>query len=136
MIFNSCAICKQKNIQLECHFEIGTLRVKGDRDMLYRVFVNLISNSVKFTERGKISFSSRYQDDKILVSVADTGLGIEKQDMEKIFERFFQKTASAVGIGVGLTISRDIAVLHHARIWAESEGLGKGAVFKVEFPRT
>lgn len=127
-------ICQKKGLRLESALSKERLMMEGDRDMLYRVFVNLISNSVKFTEQGKISVASRKTGDKILVTVSDTGLGIEKEFLEKIFERFVQKTASSTGIGVGLTISRDIVHLHHGRIWAESEGLGKGASFKVEFP--
>jgi PAS domain S-box-containing protein len=129
------AICKQKGLKLENDFPKTALRVKGDRDMIYRVFVNLISNSCKFTESGKIVLKAQKDEDKIIVSVRDAGLGLDKEDMEKIFERFYQKTASSLGIGVGLTISRDIVRLHGGRIWAESEGPGKGATFKVEFPQ-
>lgn len=127
-------ICRQKKLKLESYFSRVPLMMKGDRDMLYRLFVNLISNSAKFTLEGQITLRSMKESGKILVWVQDTGPGIEKEFLEKVFERFFQKTASTVGIGVGLTISRDIAAIHQGRIWAESEGLGKGAVFKVEFP--
>lgn len=127
-------ICKKKGLSLECFLWRDSLRMMGDRDMLYRLFVNLITNAVKFTEKGKISMTSRKVEDRILVTVTDTGSGIEPEYLERVFERFFQKTASSMGIGVGLTISRDIAVLHDGKIWAESEGLGKGASFQVEFP--
>ncbi len=126
-------ICAKKGLKLETDFSREPLKMEGDRDMLYRLFVNLIGNSLKFTEKGKIIAASRKNGDKITVRVSDTGLGIEKEFLEKIFDRFVQKTASSLGIGVGLTISRDIAALHHGKIWAESEGLGKGATFKVEF---
>ncbi len=126
-------ICRQKGLSLESALSSEPLNMQGDRDMLYRLFVNLIGNAVKFTEKGKIILGSRKTGDKILVTVRDTGLGVEKEFLEKIFDRFVQKTASSMGIGVGLTISRDIAVLHQGKVWAESEGLGKGATFKVEF---
>ena len=128
-------ICKQKGLKLDQDFSKTPLQLKGDRDMLYRVFINLISNSTKFTESGKIILKARKEEDKIVVSVQDTGMGLDKEDKERIFERFYQKTASSLGIGVGLTISRDIVRLHNGRIWAESEGPGKGATFKVEFPQ-
>ncbi len=127
-------ICKKKGLALESFLWREPLRMLGDRDMLYRLFVNLITNAVKFTEKGKISLTSRKVDDRLLVTVMDTGMGIEAEFIEKVFERFFQKTASSMGIGVGLTISRDIAVLHDGKIWAESEGPGKGTRFQVEFP--
>jgi signal transduction histidine kinase len=102
--------------------------------MLYRVFINLIENALKFTETGKITLTSRREDGQIHVEVSDTGIGLEKGDLDKIFERFFQKAPSVLGVGVGLAISRNIVVLHHGRIWAESQGLGKGTTVKVEFP--
>jgi signal transduction histidine kinase len=127
-------ICKEKGIALESALLSEHMVIRGDRDMLYRLFVNLIGNALKFTVKGKITVRVRRDAEHIIVEVADTGIGIDKEDLEKIFERFVQKSASSTGIGVGLTISRDIAALHQARVWAESEGLGKGSVFKVEFP--
>src|SRR3989338_5185886 len=127
-------ICKKRGLALECSLGPGPLRMRGDRDMLYRLFVNLITNAAKFTEKGAIRVTSRKIEDRVLAAITDTGLGIDAEDLEKIFGRFYQKTPSSVGIGVGLTISRDIAVLHNGKIWAESEGLGKGARFQVEFP--
>lgn len=127
-------LCRQKGILLDYSGGPQSLMIRGDRDMLYRLFVNLIGNAVKFTSRGKITVHADRTEGHVLVTVRDTGIGIEKEDLGKIFGRFFQKTAATAGIGVGLTISRDIAVLHEGRIWAESEGLGKGALFRVEFP--
>lgn len=126
-------ICKKKGLELEKKLSKSTLPMQGDRDMLYRVFVNLISNAVKFTPSGKITIKSEKTGDKMLASITDTGMGLAGEELEKIFERFYQKTASSMGIGVGLTISRDIVQLHHGKIWAESLGTGKGATFKVEF---
>ena len=127
-------IAQQKKLNLECVLYSGSLMMKGDRDMLYRLFVNLIGNAIKFTESGKITVKSFREENQILVEVNDAGLGIEKGDLEIIFQRFVQKTASTAGIGVGLAISRQIATLHGGKIWAESGGPGKGATFKVQFP--
>jgi len=126
-------LCGQKGIELSVKPAPEKLTLQGDRDMLYRLFVNLISNSIKFAPGGKITVKSYKQLGDIFVEVSDTGIGIAPEDLESIFERFVQKTASSMGIGVGLTICRDIASLHNAKIWAESEGLGKGSTFKVEF---
>lgn len=128
-------LCKRKKIELQTFLSHEPLIMEGDRDMLYRLFVNLIGNSVKFTPNGKIALRSERGPNQILVTVRDTGIGLDAQELQKIFERFYQKTASTAGIGVGLTISRDIAAFHQGKIWAESEGLGKGTVFKVEFPK-
>ncbi len=127
-------LCKDKGIDLELSLNPKSLEIKGDWDMLYRLFVNLIGNAIKFTPKGKITLKGYVAEGVVMAEVRDTGIGILKEDLDRIFERFVQKSAASSGIGVGLTISRDIAILHQAKIWAESEGLGKGAVFKVQFP--
>lgn len=127
-------LVEQHHLKLETRLAPGPLQILGDSDMLYRVFANLITNATKFTPDGVIAVSSSLRGNDICVEVADTGIGIEEESLEKIFEAFFQKTPSTPGIGVGLTISREIVVLHEGEIWAESEGPGKGSVFKVIFP--
>jgi signal transduction histidine kinase len=126
-------LCLQKGLLLDAKLAPEPLMVQGDRDMLYRLFVNLITNAIKFTPQGRIDLASRREGSHALASVTDTGIGLSPGDREIIFERFVQKTASSQGIGVGLTICRDIAALHDARIWADSPGPGRGSVFKVEF---
>ena len=68
------------------------------------------------------------------VSVVDKGIGLDQDDLTKIFGRFFQKSAAYEGSGVGLTISQKIVSFHNGVIWAESEGLGHGATMNVLFP--
>jgi signal transduction histidine kinase len=124
-----------QHLTIETEFAGEALKMFGDPDMLYRVFSNLISNSIKFTpDGGKISVFSFRKGTDICVKVTDTGIGIERENLRKIFEAFFQKTPSSLGIGVGLTISKEIVLLHDGDIWVESEGLGKGSTFKVVFP--
>jgi PAS domain S-box-containing protein len=127
-------LCREKGIVLDHEGAKTSLEVRGDWDMLYRLIVNLIGNAIKFTTRGRISVRAYEEEGCPAVAVRDTGIGIAQEDLERIFERFVQKSASSTGIGVGLTISRDIAALHQAKVWAESEGIGKGSVFKVQFP--
>ncbi len=123
-----------KKLTFECDLEPTPIPMKGDKMMLQRLFANLVVNAVNFTEVGKITLTSRRENGHASVTVEDTGLGIEKKDLEIVFESFVQKTASTKGIGVGLTICRNIARLHGGKIWAESQGLGKGTTFKVDFP--
>lgn len=128
------SMVKDKGLEFETRFAVDPLVITGDKNMLYRLFMNLVSNSIKFTTQGKITLKAYRYEGMIRVEVADTGMGIEKEHLEKVFDRFVQKTASSLGIGVGLTICRDIARLHHGKIWAESEGLGRGAIITVELP--
>lgn len=127
-------LVEQHHLKLETRLSPTPLKMVGDPDMLYRVFVNLITNATKFTPDGTITVSSAFRGNDVFAEVADTGIGIEPENLQKIFEAFFQKTPSTLGIGVGLTISKEIVALHEGEIWAESEGAGLGSVFKVVFP--
>jgi two-component system, OmpR family, phosphate regulon sensor histidine kinase PhoR len=127
-------LVEQHHLKLETRLSPSPLKMLGDPDMLYRVFVNLIMNATKFTPDGTITIASSIRGSDIFAEVADTGIGIEPENLQRIFEAFFQKTPSTLGIGVGLTISKEIVALHEGEIWAESEGAGQGSVFKVVFP--
>jgi len=127
-------LVEQHHLKLETRLSAVPLKMVGDPDMLYRVFVNLITNATKFTPDGTITVSSSARGNDVFAEVADTGIGIEPGNLQRIFEAFFQKTPSTLGIGVGLTISKEIVALHEGEIWAESEGAGLGSVFKVIFP--
>ena len=105
------------------------------------VFVNLLLNAIQFTPiEGEIRLTIDDRDDEVMVSIADTGRGISPENMEKIFEVFYQvddhMTRRYGGLGLGLSIARELVNLHGGRIWAESEGLGEGATFRVVLPKT
>jgi len=127
-------LVEQHHLKLEARLSPSPLPMLGDSDMLYRVFVNLITNATKFTPDGSITVTSSVRGNDVFAEVADTGIGIEPENLQRIFEAFFQKTPSTLGIGVGLTISKEIVALHEGEIWAESEGAGQGSVLKVVFP--
>jgi signal transduction histidine kinase len=105
------------------------------------VFVNLLLNAIRFTpNEGEIVLSVEDRDDEVMVVIADTGRGIKEENLEKIFEVFYQEedhmTRRYGGLGLGLSIARELVNLHGGRIWAESEGLGKGATFRVVLPKS
>ncbi len=127
-------LVEQHHLKLETRLSPSPLKMLGDPDMLYRVFVNLITNAIKFTPDGMIMVTSSVRGSDVFAEVADTGIGIDPENLQRIFEAFFQKTPSTLGIGVGLTISKEIVALHEGEMWAESEGAGRGSVFKVVFP--
>lgn len=104
------------------------------------VFVNLLINAIRYTPvEGEIVLSVSDRKDEVMISIADTGRGIPKESLEKIFEVFYQEddhmTRRYGGLGLGLSIARELVNLHGGRIWAESEGLGKGATFQVVLPK-
>ena len=112
--------------------------VKGDSLRIRQVMLNLLSNAAKFTDSGTITVGTRAQEDgTVLFWVADSGIGIPPQDMDKIFEEFRQGTSGRrkgrAGSGLGLAIARQLLGLMNGKIWAESK-LGEGSTFFFTLP--
>ncbi len=131
------ALFQQKNLELIQDIEPGLPEITGDRDRLIQVVINLISNSVKFTDSGSVTCRVKKNDSAIAVSIIDTGTGIASSDLEKVFEKFKQVgdtlTDKPKGTGLGLPICKQIVEHHSGRIWVESE-LGKGSNFSFTLP--
>ena len=114
--------------------------LKIDLPKMSVVFVNLILNAIRFTPvDGEIILRVSDRKDEVMISIFDTGRGIAKESLEKIFEVFYQEddhmTRRYGGLGLGLSIARELVNLHGGRIWAESDGLGKGATLQVVLPK-
>ena len=112
------------------------LWVNADPQRLYQVFSNLLRNAIKFTDRGgRITFTADGSTSRIAVRVRDSGRGIDSQALPRIFDLFAQVQPSAAGgIGIGLSVVREIVTLHRGRIEARSGGLGHGSEFVVTLP--
>ncbi|MFN3385356.1 MAG: ATP-binding protein [Candidatus Thermochlorobacter sp.] len=114
--------------------------VEIDIKWMREVFENLVSNAIKFTPFGKhISVVLSESEDSVRVEVRDEGQGLTAEDMSKLFGKFQRLSARPTGnetsTGLGLSIAKQIIELHGGKIWAESEGQGKGATFIVELPK-
>jgi PAS domain S-box-containing protein len=135
----SSALFEQKRLLLIKDIEDGLPDVRGDKDKLMQVAINLFSNAVKFTEKGFVTCRIRKSDNEIIVSIIDTGAGIAEADKERIFEKFRQAgdtlTGKPKGTGLGLSICKQIVEHHTGRLWVESE-LGKGSTFSFTIPLT
>ena len=107
--------------------EDGILMVLVDKSRLEQVLSNLLSNSIKFTKEGKISVNVEKKDNHALVTVKDTGPGIDTEMLPRLFSKF--ATKSERGAGLGLFICKNIIEAHGGRIWAENNSDGKGAKF-------
>ena len=125
--------------QIKLHLDIAAFKdcheVVADKEKIARVIFNLLSNALKYTPAGgDIFVSLKDEGEKLRLDVRDTGKGIEKDEADKIFERFFQAKGAASGTGIGLALVKSFVELHHGEVWVESE-LGKGSDFIVEIPR-
>ena len=128
---------KNKNISLDINIEAGnSYEMIGDYDKLKQVFINLLSNSKKFTEAGgKVWIQMKQTKDKIVVSIKDNGIGINKEDLPYIFERLYRGDKSRhkiEGNGLGLTIAKKIIDNHMGTISVDSN-VGAWTVFTVSF---
>ena len=107
--------------------------VEADGDRLNQVICNLISNAFKFTEEeGIVSITAEKKENQILVSVKDSGTGIDQEILPQLFSKFASKSFS--GTGLGLFISKSIVEAHGGKIWAENNSDGKGAMFAFSLP--
>jgi PAS domain S-box-containing protein len=117
--------------------EVGAIpSVNMDKARIEQVLANLIGNALKFTERGgSITVSARVNDERVVVSVADTGRGVNADDLSRLFDRFWQASRGDLkrGTGLGLAIAKGIVEAHDGRIWVDSVE-GKGASFSFSLP--
>lgn len=133
----TAALFEQKGLRLVMDVEKDLPTIEGDRDRLIQVVINLISNAVKFTEKGSVTCRAGKEGSTITVRVIDMGTGIAKEDLPKVFEKFKQVgdtlTDKPQGTGLGLPICKEIVEHHGGCIWAESE-VGKGSTFSFTLP--
>ncbi|WP_462412465.1 two-component system histidine kinase PnpS [Neobacillus sp. Marseille-QA0830] len=127
---------KEKDISLKLNCSPSPVTINGDLDRLKQVFINLIANAITYTPaNGEVSVTLAEHDGAVVVSVKDTGIGIEKKEIPRIFERFYRvdraRSRNSGGTGLGLAIVKHIIEAHHGSISVESE-VGKGSVFKVK----
>lgn len=106
--------------------------IKADKGRLSQVITNLLSNAIKFTENGLITIDTSESDREVIVSIRDTGSGIDPEIYPKLFSKFITK--SDKGTGLGLFISKSIIESHGGRIWAENNQNGPGAAFYFSLP--
>ncbi len=132
------ALFDQKDIQLIKQIDTGIPDIIGDTDKLIQVVINLFSNAVKFTDAGSVTCELHQKNSEVIVSITDTGIGIDKKDYAAVFEQFKQVggdtlTDKPKGTGLGLPICKEIVEHHGGRIWVESEP-GKGSTFSFAIP--
>ena len=134
-IQNIRQLVEEKNLTLFCELPEQPTEMMGDRDRLIQVFINLLENAIKFTNEGGITIKVTDLDEQIEVRIIDTGVGIAPNELDKIFNKFYQvesskkKTGSA---GLGLAICKGIVEAHNGRIWVESQlGIGSTFVFRL-----
>ena len=112
--------------------------IEADKGRITQVISNLVSNAVKFTKVGTVTVSAEKVEEndrqQVIISIKDTGTGIDPEMLPKLFTKFATKSDKGTGIGLGLFISKSIVEAHGGRIWAENNKDGKGATFAFSMP--
>ena len=123
-----------RNLELSVQLYAADHFVLADASRLQQVFWNVLKNASKFTpERGAVTIRTLNPNPKaLMIEISDTGVGIEPESLEKVFDAFEQVGTRREGLGLGLAISKAIVEMHHGRIRAFSEGPGKGAKFVID----
>ena len=130
-------VVEKKGLKFIIKITRGLPSMMGDRYRLSQVLKNLLVNAIKFTDNGSITIEAKKKDDYIEISVEDTGIGISKDELKKIFNKFYQAYTGDdrknEGTGLGLFICKEILQKHGGGIWAESE-IKKGTKFIMKLP--
>lgn len=128
---------QRKGIDLKTQIK-ETQTIWANRERARQVFNNLIDNAIKYTEGGSIEISTEERDQFITIKVSDTGIGISKKDLSRIFERFYRvnknRSRALGGTGLGLSIVKHIVEAHGGEVWVESS-LGNGSTFYTKWPK-
>ncbi|MDD2732089.1 MAG: ATP-binding protein [Candidatus Pacebacteria bacterium] len=130
---------KNKNLYLKIERPQKLPFIKADSQKLKVALFNIVDNAIKYTKEGGITIKIKGEKGKLLIMVKDTGIGIPKEDIPHLFGRTFERGEEAkktftTGRGIGLYIAGQIVKAHHGRIWAESDGKGKGSTFYIQLP--
>ena len=129
---------EDKKYELVRDYPINSVWIEIDTDKMTQVIDNILNNAIKYSpDGGKITVSMKTTDDQMILSISDQGLGIPKQDLPKIFDRFYRvdraRSRAQGGTGLGLAIAKEIIKQHDGFIWAKSE-YGKGSTFTIVLP--
>ena len=129
---------EEKKYELVRDYPINSVWIEIDTDKMTQVIDNILNNAIKYSpDGGKITVTMKTTDDQMILSISDQGLGIPKEDLPKIFDRFYRvdkaRSRAQGGTGLGLAIAKEIVKQHNGFIWAKSE-YGKGSTFTIVLP--
>ncbi len=131
------SLVAEKSVTLEAEYSDEKMPIRGDRQRILQVLLNIMSNACKFTDQGSITVKVAREQDAVVISIADTGPGIPLSDQESVFEAFKQTQLGMRrgnnGTGLGMPIARSLTEAHGGHLWLHSEP-GKGATFYVSLP--
>ncbi|MFA7216631.1 MAG: ATP-binding protein [Candidatus Paceibacterota bacterium] len=150
-VFDTVSLVKESVDQLKPNIEKADLSIKinyddtkeykieADKGKMRQIIENIIDNSIKYTLKGGIEISILSRDDMIRIECKDTGIGIDEDDIKKLFSKFVRakdaNKTNVIGTGLGLYVAKQMVEAQGGKVWAESEGKDKGSTFIIELPK-
>lgn len=133
-------VIKEHDLKYEAQLPEEPITIYGDEEKLYHVFASIMDNASHYTLSGSVMLSAKVAEDRrtIRIAVKDTGIGLEPEDMNRLYTKFVRGHLGSrtfpEGAGLGLFVAKNIVEEHRGKIWAESEGRGRGSTFFIELP--
>ncbi len=139
MISYASSKAKDKNISVSFTIDATIDKIRAAKEYIQETLTNLLVNSIKYTPRnGRVDIKISDRGNSVVIEISDTGIGIPKNELPKIFEEFYRasnaKEVERDGTGLGLSIAKHVIEIHNGKIWVESEE-GKGSKFSIELPK-
>ncbi len=131
-------VAKEKGLTLKAG-KIPDVSIQADKDKVRQILNNLIGNSLKFTDKGGITITAKEEGELLIIKVSDTGIGIKKEDQQKLFQKFEQLDSGKgrpAGTGLGLFISKQMCQKMGGDLWLAKSEFGKGSTFAFSMPKT
>lgn len=130
---------KARGVHLKLRKPAKIPRIKADPERLKIALFNIVDNGIKYTRQGGVTIKLEVEKLRLRIAIQDTGIGIPREELKTLFARTFERSREAkkihgTGRGIGLFIAGHIIRAHNGKIWAESEGKGKGSTFYIELP--
>jgi signal transduction histidine kinase len=122
-----------KNIELKLQLKLKDFHYEGNENLLFTLFYNFINNAIRYTEQGFVKITTYQKDEKNLVEISDSGIGIKPEKLPHIFSRFKNSNETKDSYGLGLALSKKICDYHNIKVSVNSV-VNKGTTFKLEFP--
>ena len=124
----------KNGIVISYHEPEGAVIINGDKNRLRQVFINIIDNAVKYSQKGGvINVEANLKSNEVDIKISDNGCGISKEDLPKVKNRFYKANNTVRGSGIGLAVADELVTLHKGKLKIESE-LGKGTVVSIILP--
>lgn len=131
-------VAQKSGLDFNYNNNVENVIIRADENKLRQVVSNIIDNAIKYTKEGSIDVNVKKYNDDVIISVKDTGIGLENKQIDDIFNKFARADQAmkmnVIGNGLGLFVARVMIEAHNGKIWVESDGIGKGSTFYISLP--